>query len=160
MQVAKDCVVRFHYTLKAVDGTLIESSEGAQPLAILWGHGGLIAGVERALEGRSAGDSVEVTVSPEDGYGERRDDLFQRLPKKYFRNPDKLRPGMVTEIRTERGPRVVTVVKTGMTVIDVDGNHPLAGQTLQFALQVVDVREATAEEIDHGHVHGDGGHHH
>lgn len=160
MQVAKDRVVRFHYTLKDVDGGLIESSEGAQPLAILWGHGGLIAGVERALDGLVAGDSVEVTVSPEDGYGQRRDDLLQRLPKKYFRQPDKLKPGMVTEIRTERGVRVVTVVKTGMTVIDVDGNHPLAGQTLQFAIQVVDVREATPEEIDHGHVHGDGGHAH
>ncbi len=160
MQVAKDRVVRFHYTLKDAQGALIESSEGAEPLAVLWGHGGLIAGVEKALEGRSAGDRVEVTVPPEDGYGHRRDDLIARLPKKYFREPEKLRPGMVTQIQTAHGPRVVTVVKTGMTVIDVDGNHPLAGQTLQFDLQVVDVRDATPEEIDHGHVHGEGGHHH
>lgn len=157
MQVAKDRVVRFHYALSDEDGTPIENSGGNAPLAVLWGHGGLIAGVERALEGRAAGDRFEIRVSPEEGYGERRPELVQRLPKKYFSQPAKLKPGMVTQLDTERGPRAVTVLKVGMSVIDVDGNHPLAGRTLHFAIEVVDVREASREEIDHGHVHGDGG---
>lgn len=161
MQVAKDRVVRFHYTLSDAGGEVIESSRGGSaPLAVLWGHGGLIAGVERALEGRQAGDRFEVTVEPQDGYGERRADLMQRLPKKYFRQPERLKPGMVAEVQTGQGPRAVTVLKVGMTVIDVDGNHPLAGQTLHFDIDVVDVREATPEELEHGHVHGDGGVHH
>lgn len=160
MQVAKDRVVRFHYTLSDAAGEVMESSQGSQPLAVLWGHGGLIAGVERALEGKQAGDHVDVTVAPEDGYGERRDDLVQRLPKKYFKQAERLKPGMVAQVQTSQGPRAVTVLKVGVSVIDVDGNHPLAGQTLKFAIDVVDVREATAEEIDHGHVHGDGGAHH
>jgi FKBP-type peptidyl-prolyl cis-trans isomerase SlyD len=160
MQVAKDRVVRFHYTLSDAAGEVMESSQGNQPLAVLWGHGGLIAGVERALEGKQAGDHIDVTVAPEDGYGERRDDLVQRLPKKYFKQAERLKPGMVAQIQTQHGPRAVTVLKVGVSVIDVDGNHPLAGQTLKFAIDVVDVREATAEELDHGHVHGDGGAHH
>jgi FKBP-type peptidyl-prolyl cis-trans isomerase SlyD len=160
MQVAKDRVVRFHYTLSDAAGQVMESSQGSQPLAMLWGHGGLIAGVERALDGKQAGDSFEVTVAPEDGYGARRDDLIQRLPKKYFKQVERLKPGMVTEVHTPQGPRAVTVRKIGLSVIDVDGNHPLAGQTLNFAIEVVDVRAASAEELDHGHVHGDGGAHH
>lgn len=160
MQVAKDRVVRFHYTLSDADGQRMESSVGGEPLAMLWGHGGLIPGVEQALDGRQAGDTFEITVPPEEGYGHRREDLVQRLPKKYFKQPEKLRPGVVTQVQTAQGPRAVTVRKVGMSVIDVDGNHPLAGQTLNFAIEVVDVREATPEEIDHGHVHGEGGAHH
>lgn len=160
MQVAKDRVVRFHYTLSRADGEEIESSRGGSPMATLWGVGAMIPGVERALEGRSAGDSFQVEVAPEDGYGDRRDDLVQRIPKKYFRQSERLKPGMVTEVKTGQGPRAVTVLKVGMSVVDVDGNHPLAGQPLRFAIEVVDVREATAEELDHGHVHGDGGVHH
>ncbi len=157
MQVAKDRVVRFHYVLSDAAGVPIENSHGDSPLAVLWGHGGLIPGVERALEGRVAGDRLEIVVAPDEGYGERRQDLVQRLSKKYFPQPDKLKPGMIVEVRTERGPRAVTVLKVGMSVIDVDGNHPLAGQTLHFAVEVVEVREASKEEIEHGHVHGDGG---
>lgn len=160
MQVETNRVVRFHYTLTAADGALIESSRGGTPMAALWGVGGLIPGVERALAGRSAGDAVEVQVPPADGYGERQPELVQRVPKKHFRDAARLKPGMVTELGTQHGPRAVTVLKVGMSVVDVDGNHPLAGQTLNFAIEVVDVREATAEEIAHGHVHGEGGVHH
>lgn len=160
MDVAKDRVVRFHYALSDDAGNLIEQSNGAQPLAVLWGHGGLIPGVERALEGRVAGDTLDLVVAPEDGYGERRPELLQRLSKKYFPNADRLKPGMVTQVHTEGGPRAVTVRKVGMSVIDVDGNHPLAGQTLRFAIEIVDVRAAEPDEIEHGHVHGDGGVHH
>ncbi len=157
MQVEKNRVVRFHYVLSDAEGNVIERSSGDQPPAVLWGTGGLIAGVERALEGKQAGDHVEVTVEPADGYGERRDDLVQRVPKKYFRDGDRLRPGQVTQLQTKQGPRAVTVLKVGMSVIDVDGNHPLAGRVLNFAIDVVDVREAAADEIAHGHVHGNGG---
>jgi FKBP-type peptidyl-prolyl cis-trans isomerase SlyD len=160
MQVAKDRVVRFHYTLSRADGQDIESSRGGAPMATLWGVGAMIPGVERALEGRSAGDSFEIEVAPEDGYGPRRDELVQRIPKKYFRQSERLKPGMVTEVQTGQGARAVTVLKVGMSVVDVDGNHPLAGQPLRFAIEVVDVRDATSEELDHGHVHGDGGVHH
>lgn len=160
MQVENNRVVRFHYTLSVPGGTQIESSRGGTPMAALWGVGGLIPGVERALEGRSAGDSFEVEVAPQDGYGERQPELVQRVPKKYFRDAARLKPGMVTELGTRQGPRAVTVLKVGLSVVDVDGNHPLAGRTLNFAIEVVDVREATAEEIAHGHVHGEGGVHH
>lgn len=157
MQVEKNRVVRFHYVLSDADGGVIERSGSDQPLAVLWGSGGLIAGVERALEGKQAGDHIEVTVDAAEGYGERRDDLVQRVPKKYFRDGDRLRPGQVTQLQTKQGPRAVTVLKVGMSVIDVDGNHPLAGRTLNFAIDVVDVRDAEPEEIAHGHVHGHGG---
>ena len=157
MQVGKNRVVRFHYVLSDADGSVIERSGSDQPLAALWGTGGLIRGVEQALEGKQAGDQIEVSVAPADGYGERRDDLVQRVPKKYFRDGDRLRPGQVTQLQTRQGPRAVTVIKVGMSVIDVDGNHPLAGRMLNFAIDVVDVREATPEEIAHGHVHGNGG---
>lgn len=160
MQVAKDRVVHFHYTLRDAEGAQLESSSGGEPVAVLWGTGGLIPGVERALEGHAAGDKLELTVAPEDGYGHRREDLLQRLPKKHFAQAGRLRPGMVTQVKTAQGPRAVTVRKVGVSVVDIDGNHPLAGQTLHFAIEITAVREATAGEIDHGHVHGDGGHAH
>jgi FKBP-type peptidyl-prolyl cis-trans isomerase SlyD len=157
MQIAKDRVVRFHYTLSRPDGERIESSLGNAPLTVLWGAGGLISGVEQALAGRQAGDRFEITVAPDQAYGERDENLIQRIPKKYFQQAKRLRPGMVTQVQTGQGPRAVTVRKVGMSVIDVDGNHPLAGQSLVFAIEIVDVREASPEEIAHGHVHGDGG---
>lgn len=161
MQVAKDKVVLFHYTLTDDAGTQIDSSrEGGEPLAILAGHGSLIAGVEKALEGKSAGDHFQVTVSPEEGYGLRDEGRTQRVPKKYFQDGDKLKPGMVTVLRSQQGMHQVTVVKVGATVIDIDANHPLAGKTLNFDIEITEVRDASEEEIAHGHVHGPGGHHH
>lgn len=161
MQVAKDKVVLFHYTLTDSAGTQIDSSrEGGEPLAILAGHGSLIPGVEKALEGKSAGDHFQVTVAPEEGYGLRDEGRTQRVPKKYFQDGDKLKPGMVTVLRSQQGMHQVTVVKVGATVVDIDGNHPLAGKTLSFDIEITDVRAASEEEIAHGHVHGPGGHHH
>jgi FKBP-type peptidyl-prolyl cis-trans isomerase SlyD len=160
MQVADNTVVRFHYSLSDADGTPIESSREREPLTVLVGAGNVIPGVERGLQGREPGARFSVTVPPEDGYGARREDFTQRVPKKYFHEPERLKPGMQTVLATRDGHRVVTVLKVGSSVIDVDLNHPMAGRTLNFEIEVLDVREANAEEIAHGHVHGPGGHHH
>lgn len=160
MQVEKDKVVSFHYRLSDVSGNELESSHGSDPIAVLYGHGGIIAGIEQALSGRTAGDRFEVDVAPQQGYGERREDFVQRVPKKYFHDGARLKPGMTTTLRTRDGVRTVTVVKVGSSVVDVDLNHPLAGHSLHFAIEVMDVREATAEELEHGHAHAPGGHAH
>ena len=160
MNVANDTVVRFHYTLRGDDGAEIESSHGQQPMTVLVGHGGIIPGLEQSLIGRAVGDAFEVTVAPEQGYGLRHDNMVQRVPKKYFRDGARLRAGDTAVVSTKNGPRMVTVLKVGMSVVDVDLNHPMAGKTLAFAIEVVDVRAASAEELEHHHVHGEGGHEH
>jgi FKBP-type peptidyl-prolyl cis-trans isomerase SlyD len=158
--VERDRVVRFHYTLCDEESTPVESSRGGEPVAVLYGHGNVIPGVEEALAGRAPGDRFEVTVPPEKGYGPRREGRTERVPRKRVRGPKRLQPGDAVVIRTVHGPREVVVLKVGRTVVDVDLNHPLAGHTLVFEVEVVEVREATREELDHGHVHGPGGHHH
>lgn len=160
MHIEKDTVVRFHYSLRDGDGTQIESSHGQQPMTVLVGHGGIIPGLEEALIGHAAGDSFEVTVEPDKGYGVRHDNMMQRVPKKYFRDAARLKPGDTGVVTTKHGPRMVTVLKVGMSVVDVDLNHPMAGRTLVFAIEVAEVRAATPEEIAHHHVHGEGGHQH
>lgn len=160
MKAEANSVVTFHYELTDADGSQIESSRGRDPLAILHGAGNVIPGVEAAMEGRGAGERFSVTVAPEQGYGVRRENFTQRVPKKYFRDAEKLKPGMQTTLSTQDGPRVVTVAKVGQTVVDVDLNHPMAGRTLNFDIEIVEVREATDEEKAHGHVHGPGGHDH
>ena len=160
MEIARDRVVRFHYEMCDSTGKRVETSRDGEPVTVLYGHGDLVAGVETALAGRTAGDRFEVRVSPENGYGVRRPDRVRRVQKKNLPNPRRLRAGMQVAIETEQGPRHVTVVKVGSSVVDVDLNHPLAGQTLAFRIEVVDVREAEAEELAHGHVHGPGGHAH
>jgi len=160
LSVARDRVVRFHYQIFNASGDVIETTRNSEPLAILHGRGNVMRGIEDALEGRKAGDRFEVTLPPEQAYGPRKDDFTQRISKKYFRDPARLKPGMTTQLSTEEGTRSVTVLKVGGKVVDVDMNHPLAGQTLGFDLEVVEVREATREEIAHRHVHGSGGHHH
>jgi len=160
MQAEKDRVVTFHYHLTDDAGAAIDSSHEREPLTVLFGHRAIIAGLEQAMAGHAAGDRFDVVVPPEQGYGLRRDDYTQRVPKKYFRDGDRLKPGDSTVLSTQAGHRSVTVLKVGSSVIDVDLNHPMAGKTLHFAIEVVDVRDATAEELEHGHVHGPGGHHH
>jgi len=156
MKIEKDRVVRFHYTVAEPGLPALETSREGEPLAVLIGHGNIIPGLEAAMEGRAAGESFEVTVGPAEAYGERRDGLTQRVPRKHFKNA-RLVAGQQVVMPTEMGPRAMTVVKVGMSVVDVDLNHPMAGKTLEFSVDVVDVREASAEEIAHGHVHGDGG---
>ncbi len=160
MQIAKDVVVQFHYTVSEPGQPMIESSVGGEALAILIGHGGIIAGLEAAMLGRSAGDQFEVTVSPAEAYGEHQANLTQRVPKKYLPNADRLRPGMQTRVQTKEGQRMATVVKIGMSVIDLDMNHPMAGKTLLFSVEIIEVRAASEEELQHGHAHAPGGHHH
>ena len=159
MKIEKDRVVRFHYTVGEVGQPANESSNGGEPLAILFGHGNIIPGLEKAMEGREAGETFAVDVPAAEAYGERRDGLTQRIAKKHF-GEQRLVPGMQVVLRTEYGPRAVTIEKVGMSVVDVDLNHPMAGKALHFDIELVEVREAGAEELEHGHVHGDGGHHH
>lgn len=159
MKIEKDRVVSFHYTVSEQGQEPLESSEGRDPLVILAGHGNIIPGLEKAMEGREAGDKFEADVAAADAYGEKREGLTQRVPKKYFKDV-RLEPGMQAVLQTNFGPRAVTIQKVGMSVVDVDLNHPMAGKDLHFAIEIVNVREASAEEIEHGHVHGEGGHQH
>ncbi|GAA4791636.1 peptidylprolyl isomerase [Lysobacter hankyongensis] len=159
MKIEKDRAVRFHYTVGEVGQPATESSNGGEPLAILIGHGNIIPGLEKAMEGREAGETFSVDVPAAEAYGERREGLNQRIPKKHF-GEQRLMPGMQVVLQTNFGPRAVTIEKVGMSVVDVDLNHPMAGKDLHFDIEIVDVREASAEEVEHGHVHGDGGHHH
>lgn len=160
MQVSKDAVVYFHYTLKNDEEQIIESSAGSEATAFLQGHGGMIRGVQLAIEGKQAGDKLNITVEPQDGYGERISDSIQRVPVKHLMGAKKWRPGMIATVQTEKGQRQVSVVKVGKFMVKVDTNHPLAGQRLHFDIEIIDVRKATQEEISHGHAHGAGGHQH
>ncbi len=164
MKIEKDCVVRFHYTVSEVSGSEspqqpLETSKEREPLAILFGHGNIIPGLETAMTGHEAGDNFGADVVAAEAYGEHRDGLSQRVPKKHF-GEQKLAPGMQIILNTNFGPRAVTVQKVGLSVVDVDLNHPMAGKDLHFDVEIVDVREASKEELEHGHVHGEGGHAH
>ena len=159
MQITKDTVVQFHYTLSDETGVL-ENSRSQDPVLYLQGHGNLIEGLEKSMEGHQAGDQFTVTLAPADAYGERAEDSVQSVQVKHLMGAKKWKPGMVAVINTEQGQRQVTVVKVGMFKAEVDTNHPLAGKTLSFDIDVIDVRAASAEEIEHGHAHGVGGHHH
>ena len=159
MNAEKDKIVSFHYILTDETGEVVDSSrERGTPLAVLLGRGNVIAAMDKALTGKAVGDKFEVVAPPEEAYGARNDDATQRVPKKYFQNGNKLKVGDVTVLQLKQGgQRVVTVVKVGMTAIDVDLNHPLAGKTLKFDVEVVAVRDADESELAHGHAHGDGG---
>ena len=160
MKIEKDRVVRFHYAVAETGQASVENSkDGGEPIAILFGHGNIIPGLEKAMDGREAGESFQATVPAAEAYGERREGLSQRIPKKHF-GAQKLEPGMQVVLQTNFGPRAVTIEKVGMSVVDVDLNHPMAGKDLDFDIEIVEVREASEEELAHGHVHGEGGHHH
>jgi len=160
MRIADDRVVSIHYTLTNDAGETLDSSEGRDPLAYLHGHGNLIAGLEAELAGRVAGDKLDVRVEPRDGYGEVDPSLVQEVPRSAFGEASDIRVGMRFQAQSQRGPQVVVVTAVSNESIRVDGNHPLAGQHLHFAVEITEVRAATDEELAHGHVHGAGGHHH
>jgi FKBP-type peptidyl-prolyl cis-trans isomerase SlyD len=160
MQVTQDAVVLIHYTLTDDAGKTLDSSAGGEPLAYLHGNGNLIAGLERALEGKQPGDKLTVKIAPAEGYGEYDKALVQRVPRRSLRGIGDIRVGMQLRAQSDRGPRTVTVTQVMGDMVTIDGNHPLAGQNLNFEVEVTDVREATEEELAHGHVHGPGGHHH
>ncbi|MFU8837327.1 MAG: FKBP-type peptidyl-prolyl cis-trans isomerase [Thiohalomonadaceae bacterium] len=160
MQISANKAVSIDYTLTNNQGEVIDTSSGREPLAYLQGHGNIIPGLESALEGKAAGDNVKVTVAPADGYGERDDALTQAVPRQMFENADEIQIGMQFQTMSEHGPHVVTVISIDADNVTVDANHPLAGETLNFDVTIVEVRDASPEELDHGHVHGPDGHHH
>jgi len=161
MQIATNSVVLIDYTLTNDQGNVIDTSSGREPLAYLQGHQNIIPGLESALEGKSAGDRVQVSIAPAEGYGERDESLSQAVPRQMFEDADQITVGMQFHTQTEQGhQQVVTVTAVDAEHVTVDANHPLAGETLNFDVTVVEVREALPEELAHGHVHGPGGHHH
>jgi FKBP-type peptidyl-prolyl cis-trans isomerase SlyD len=160
MQVGKNAVVSIDYTLKDPQGQVLDSSVGKQPLPYLHGTGNLIPGLEKELEGKSAGDHLRVTIPPAEAYGERDDRLVQTVSRSAFQGSD-VKVGMQFRTQGEGGAAgVVTVTKVEGDQVTVDGNHPLAGMPLDFEVTIKEVRAATKEELAHGHVHGPGGHHH
>lgn len=160
MQLAANKVATIAYTLKDDQGTLIDQADKDQPFAFILGVGNIIPGLENALEGKSAGDQVSVTIEPAQAYGERDDNLKQTLSKEMFEGVDEVKPGMQFHAQTNQGMSVVTVTEVEGEDVTIDGNHPLAGVTLNFDVDVLEVRDATEEELEHGHVHGPGGHEH
>jgi len=159
MQIADRCVASFNYTLTNDAGDVLDTSNGREPLAYLHGAGNIVPGLEKAMEGKSAGETFKVDVVPEEGYGERHDALVQVVPRDAFQGVDDIQPGMQFQAQSNQGVMSVTVTKVEDGQVTVDGNHPLAGETLHFDIEVTEVREATAEELEHGHAHGAGGAH-
>lgn len=160
MQIAKHKVVSIHYTLTSDEGDILDSSEGQEPLTYLHGLGNIIPGLESALTGRAVGDTFTVAVAPAEGYGERDDAMVQSVPKSAFQGVDEIVPGMQFQAQSPEGMQLVTVIEVEGDDVILDGNHPMAGLNLNFAVEVTEIRDATPEELDHGHVHGPGGHHH
>ena len=162
MQITTDKVVSCHYRLSETDGVPFEDSHAGNPVLYLHGHHGMLPGLEKALEGKSAGDNFSATLAPKEAYGERREQAPQRVSMKHLINKPagQLKPGMAVHLNTTEGAREAVIIKVGLKNIDVDANHPLAGKTLTFEVKVIDVRDATEEEIAHGHAHGVGGHQH
>jgi FKBP-type peptidyl-prolyl cis-trans isomerase SlyD len=159
LSIKKDSVVTFNYTLKDDAGEVIDSSADGEPLAYLQGHGNLVPGLEREMEGKNAGDKLTVKVTPAEGYGEFSKELIQKVPRRSLKGISKITVGMRLHAQTGEGPRAVTVTAVMGDMVTIDGNHPLAGKNLNFDIEIIDVRDATEEELAHGHVHGPGGHH-
>jgi len=160
VKIEKDKVVQFTYQMSDQDNKMLEDTSNAIPMAYLHGHGGLLGGLEKALEGQSSGEIVTVNLEPEDAYGLRRENMEQKIPMKHLQGAKKWKKGMVGVVHTEQGNKRVTIVKPGKFMVLVDFNHPFAGLKLNFVVNIIDVRDATAEELSHGHAHGVGGHSH
>ena len=158
MEIGSKKAVTINYTLKDDDGKVLDTSEGRDPLTYLHGVGNLVPGLEAALEGKRAGDAIEATLTPEQGYGERDERQVRNVPLRKL--PDgKAEVGMRYRIQTDEGSSAALVTAVRGDYATIDANHPLAGMTLHFQVAVLEVRDATAEELEHGHVHGPGGHH-
>lgn len=160
MQIGKHAVVTMDYTLTNDNGQVIDSSSDGEPLAYIHGIGNIIPGLEQALEGKNIGDNVKATIAAADAYGEHNPEAIQLVPKEAFEGMGDLEVGMRFHAETAQGYQVVRISAIEGDTVHVDGNHELAGQTLHFDVVIRDVREATQEELEHGHVHGAGGHHH
>lgn len=160
MKIEDNKVVQMHYHLTDEKGTVLDSSQGREPLSYIHGAGNIIIGLEKQLSGKVAGDKVNAVVNPSEGYGERDDNMVQIVPKSGFQGDEELKLGMQVQVGTQQGNTIATVAKIEGEDVTLDVNHPLAGVTLTFDVEVVEVRDATKEELDHGHVHGPGGHQH
>lgn len=161
MQIENGVVATFVYSISDDAGTAVESNRDGIPMAFLCGKGNILQGIEDALLGKCEGDQVQVILPPEQAYGPRRDDAQQKVPIKHLASKHKrLLPGTLVKVNTEKGLVDASVVKVGKFMVTLDMNHPFAGKTLSFDIEVKGVRAATEEELAHGHAHGDGGHHH
>ena len=161
MLIANQHVVAIDYTLSNDAGEVIDSSAGAEPLVYLHGAGNIIAGLEKALAGKAVGDELDVSIEPEDAYGEYSAELITNLGREMFEGVDQLEVGMQFHASApDGGMQIVTIRDIDGDQVTIDGNHPLAGQHLNFKVKVVSVRAASEEELAHGHVHGEGGHQH
>ena len=160
MQIANKTVVHIDYTLTDDTGEVLDTSKGAEPLMYMHGSGNLIPGLEKALDGKQAGDEFKVSIAPEDAYGLRDEDNMEEVPIDAFQGDEELAVGMQVEVQHDHGTHVMTIAAIGAESLTLDANHPLAGETLHFDVKVIDVRAATAEELQHGHAHGGDGHHH
>ena len=160
MNIGAGKVVLIHYTLRDEQGAVLDSSDGGDPIAYLHGNGGIVPGLEDALTGKNAGDHIEVVVTPEKGYGSHDGRLVQVIPRSRFPDAAVLAPGQQFHADGPHGGRTLTVTRVEKDLVTVDANHPLAGKTLHFSVEVAEVRDATREELTHGHVHGPGGHKH
>jgi FKBP-type peptidyl-prolyl cis-trans isomerase SlyD len=160
MNIADNSVVTFHYTLKNDHGVVIESSSGQDPLDYLHGHRNIIPGLEKELAGKSIGDKFTATIEPENAYGDYDDALLQTLSRGDFQGVDEFEIGMQFEVKDTDGGGLVTVTKIEGDEVTVDGNHPLAGERLIFEVEVIGIRDASGEELTHGHAHHPDGHHH
>lgn len=160
MDISANKVVSFDYTLRNDEGEIIDTSDGAEPLLYLHGHGNIVPGLEKGMIGKQVGDHFSVAVPAAEGYGEYKPELKQIVSRAAFEGVDKIEPGMQFNAQSDIGPMTVFVTDVTEDKVTVDGNHPLAGKNLNFVIEITDIREATNEEIEHGHVHGPGGHHH
>ncbi|WP_420598425.1 FKBP-type peptidyl-prolyl cis-trans isomerase [Neptuniibacter sp.] len=156
MQIAEKQVVSIHYTLKDSEGNILDSSNGQEPLPFLCGANNIVPGLENALLGKSVGDKLDVVVQPEEGYGEVRADLVQKVDRANFQGIDDIQVGMQFMAEAPWGQQPVTVTKVEDDGVTLDGNHPLAGQVLAFSVEVTEIRAATEDEMQHGHVHTEG----
>jgi len=152
MNIAEGCIVFIHYTLKDEQGQTIDSSAGNQPLPYLHGHNNIVPGLENALNGGKTGDKIKVTVAPEDGYGPVIPEAIQTFPLEAFENVEEIKPGMQFHAEGHEGQvQVLTVQEVNEDTIVIDNNHPMAGKVLNFEVEIMEVREATAEELAQGH---------
>lgn len=159
MKIEKDSVVSMHYKLTDNEGNVVDKSEET-PLAYLHGHGQIVPGLEKELEGKNKGDSLSVKVEPEEGYGVYANELCVKVQKEHLQEIPNLQVGMQVEGESPEGVAIFTVIAIDDENVTLDGNHPLAGETLNFDVQIESVRPATDEELSHGHAHGEGGHVH
>ena len=158
--ISDDSVVTFHYKLRDDTGTFNESSEDGSPVVYMHGHNNIVPGLEKELAGKKSGDKLTATVTPEEGYGQRNENAVQRVPLKHLATKGPIAVGQMVVVNTREGGRQGRVLKVGHFNVDLDLNHPLAGRTLTFDIEIVEVRVATEQELTHGHAHGPQGHDH